>query len=162
MSDMLPRWLNPWVMYRHHQVVSGVLALADMPNLLASQQKTTGDAWVTMQVVQRADGQTVLMGEANVELALQCQRCLGDIIEQFEVAFSRVLVKYEQQLTSVDEADDAMVCEESFDPLTLVEEEFILALPMIAKHDDCDMAYANNEVDEERQHPFANLKDLID
>lgn len=163
MSESLPKHINPWLIYRQHERVTGALALTDMPNLMASQLRQSGDAQVSIEVVQRQDGRVMLQGEGEVELELECQRCLKPVLDVLEVRFSLVLVKYEQQLASVDEEDDALVCEEKLELAPLFEQEFILALPMIAKHSDCDMAYKNESVvsDEDRQHPFANLKDLM-
>lgn len=162
MSDLLPQYVNPWLLYRHNETVRGTLSLAAMPNLRDSQNRDDALAQVTLSVKQREDGQIVLDGEASIELALTCQRCLKPLIETFLAPVHLVLVKYERQLASVNDDDDAIVCEEHLLLAPLIEQELILALPMIAKHNHCEASYdnaTNNEA--ERQHPFANLKDLL-
>ncbi|PID65210.1 MAG: hypothetical protein CR977_01885 [Gammaproteobacteria bacterium] len=73
-----------------------------------------------------------------------------------------VLVKYERQLAAVSDEDDAIVVDDELELAPLIEQELILALPMIAKHDDCQATYDNTPAAEaERQQPFANLKDLL-
>lgn len=162
MSNSLPYYVNPWLLYRHHETVSGQIALSRMPNLRDSQNRQDGNAHVQLTVEKRDDGQTVLFGKATAELELDCQRCLKPLIKTFEATFELVLVKYEQQLSSVSDEDDALVVLEQLELNPLIEQELILALPMIAKHDNCQAIYENtaNGVIE-RQQPFANLKDLL-
>lgn len=162
MSNSLPQYVNPWSLFRHHETVSGQLSLAKMPNLRTSQNRQHGEATVSISVVKRDDGQIVILGNANAELELDCQRCLQPIVEAYEAQFELVLLKYEHQTENVSEEDDAIVVEEQLALAPLIEQELILALPMIAKHDDCQANYENsaNELTE-RQQPFANLKNLL-
>lgn len=162
MSKSLPRHVNPWLLFRHHETVAGSLALTEMPNLSASQNLEVGEAHVQLSVEKRHDGHMILLGEASIELELICQRCLRPFRDFFSTHFELVLVKYERQLASVDDDDDAMVVEEELLIAPLIEQELLLELPMIAKHDDCEMRYDNAPTAEaERQQPFANLKDLL-
>lgn len=162
MSDSLPLIVDPWLMYRRNHEVVGILPLSQMPNLQVSQNRETGTADVRVAVQQREDGQMVIVGTAEIELELDCQRCLKPLVTIINAVFELVLVKYEQQLSSVSDDDDAIVCEDSLELAPLIEQELILSLPMIAKHDDCQAAYENTANDmADRQHPFANLKDLL-
>lgn len=163
MSDTLPLYINPWLLYRHHEVVNGRLPLAEMPNLLSSQLQQEGDVEVHFSVIKRDDDKVVLIGKATADLRLECQRCLQPFEQTFAVDIELVLVRYDRERALLDEADDAIVCEEKLALVPLVEQELILALPMIAKHEHCQTAYENTAANKvpERQHPFANLKDLL-
>lgn len=162
MSDSIPLTVDPWLMYRRNHEVVGTLPLSQMPNLRTSQNRETGDATVRVAVEQREDGQTVIVGKAEIELELECQRCLNPLVTTISADFELVLVKFERQLSSVSDDDDAIVCEDSLELAPLIEQELILSLPMIAKHDDCQAMYENTADEEaDRQHPFANLKDLL-
>lgn len=162
MSHSLPKHVNPWLLFRHHETVNGQLKLSAMPNLCESQNRQSGEVQASLSVIMREDGQTVLRGEASAELALDCQRCLQPLVETFIASFELVLLKYEHQLDNVSDEDDAIVVEEQLELAPLIEQELILALPMIAKHDDCQADYENSEkMAVERQQPFANLKDLL-
>lgn len=162
MSHSLPQYVNPWLLFRHHETVNGQLSLAKMPNLRASQNRQNGEATVSISVTKRDDGHIVILGSANAELELECQRCLKPIIEDYVTQFELVLVKYENQTNSVSDEDDTIVVEEHLELAPLIEQELILALPMIAKHDNCQANYENSANEEaERQQPFANLKDLL-
>lgn len=162
MSCSLPKKINPWLLFRYHETVSGQLELSAMPNLRNSQSRQESIAQVVLSVVSREDGQVVLRGEANIELELECQRCLQPLIATFVAPFELVVVKYDYQLETVSEEDDAIVVEEQIEIAPLIEQELILALPMIAKHDDCQANYENSvALTTEHQQPFANLKDLL-
>ncbi len=162
MSDSLPIYVNPWLLFRRGETLEGTLSLALMPNLQTAQRRQVGEARVRLMAKKRDDGRTVLRGEARAALVLQCQRCLEDFEETFIAPFEFVIVKSESQLASVSEQDDAIVVEEQLELAPLIEQELILALPMIAKHGDCQANYNNSDSGEaERQQPFANLKSLL-
>lgn len=162
MSDSLPLIVDPWLMYRRNHEVIGILPLSQMPNLRASQNREAGHADVRVAVQKREDGQMIIVGDAEIELELDCQRCLQTLVTTIKAVFELVLVKYERQLSSLAHDDDAIICEDALELAPLIEQELILSLPMIAKHKNCQAAYKNTANDEaERQQPFANLKDLL-
>lgn len=162
MSESLPLIIDPWLMFRRNHVLNGMLSLSAMPHLQASQNREAGEASVYIAIKQREDGQPMIIGEAEIELELDCQRCLNPLVTTVKTMFELVLVKYERQLASIDVADDAIICEDSLELAPLIEQELILSLPMIAKHKDCQAAYKNTADDDtELQQPFANLKDLL-
>ena len=116
-------------------------------------------------------------GEAQLWLSLSvqapvwltCQRCL----QPFEVplAFERRLrfVRGEAEAEALDaeSEDDVLALSQSLDLRELVEDELLLALPIVPRHEVCPqplpMAAAEDEaVDDlpERPHPFAALQAL--
>ncbi len=162
MSNSLPLIIDPWLLYRHNNELVGTLLLSQMPNLQASQNKEESTASVRIAVTQREDGHTVIIGNAEIELELDCQRCLQPLVELVKSNFELVLVKYEHQLSSVSDVDDAIICEDKLELAPLIEQELILSLPMIPKHSDCRPMYENIvDEDADRQTPFANLKSLL-
>ncbi len=162
MSNSLPLIIDPWLLYRHNNELVGTLLLSQMPNLQSSQNREESTASVRIAIKQREDGQKVITGNAEIELELDCQRCLQPLIEVIKADFELVLVKYEHQLSSVSDADDSIVCEDNLELAPLIEQELILSLPMIPKHSDCRPMYENKvDDDADRQTPFANLKSLL-
>ncbi len=162
MSDTLPLTIEPWLMYRRNHELVGSLLLSQMPNLQASQNREESVVKIRVAVKQREDGHKVIVGSAEVELELNCQRCLQPLVKVIKADFELVLVKHEHQLSSVNDSDDAIVCEDSLELAPLIEQELILSLPMIPKHEDCQAMYENAvDGDADRQQPFANLKDLL-
>jgi uncharacterized protein len=73
---------------------------------------------------------------------LECQRCLDDFAWGFDVATDVLLAHDEAELAALD-ADSSLevvLADSQLDPLALVEDELVLALPFAPRHADaaCD------------------------
>ncbi len=97
----------------------------------------------------------------QVGLVLQRQRCLEALEWPCEVE-NRLLLLRPGEAPPEDElendAEDALEVEPLTDLLALVEDEVLLALPLVPRHDDCDPPVKAG-VDEEIS-PFAVLRQL--
>lgn len=83
--------------------------------------------------------QTWLVLQASVSLPLQCQRCLKTVQQTVKVdrAFHFV-VDEATALTLDDESeDDVLVASKTFDLLALIEDELLMAMPIVARHEVC-------------------------
>ncbi|KAF1045799.1 YceD family protein [Xylophilus sp.] len=102
-------------------------------------------------------------------LPLTCQRCLGpvDVPVVIDRDF-RFVATEEQALAEDDDTDDELlVLSREFNLLDLIEDELILDLPAVPRHDVCpvpvrlsveDADFAQAEA--EQPHPFAGLAAL--
>jgi uncharacterized protein len=99
-------------------------------------------------------------------LVLRCQRCLGELGHDLVVESALQPVRAGQKLPD-DELEndeiDAIEVAGELDVLSLVEDEIILALPIVPRHDDCG-ASRPQELDAgaHRESPFAVLARLRD
>jgi len=106
--------------------------------------------------------------KAEVDLALQCQRCLSAVVQKVEAMRDFLFVADEATAETLDEDSEAdvLVVSRDFDALSLVEDELILALPLVPRHESCPQNLPDAAVDEafeqasERPHPFAALAAL--
>jgi uncharacterized protein len=102
--------------------------------------------------------------EAHTHLPLMCQRCLTPVSTQLLVSQDLRFVASEDQAAFEDEEseEDVLALELSLDVLALVEDELIMAMPIVPLHDDCqpDGYTAEPEVVEEKPNPFAALAAL--
>ena len=75
----------------------------------------------------------------SVTLELVCQRCLQSMSQASNVARSFRFVKDEAEAERLDEhsEDDVLALGHPLDVLALVEDELILALPLIPRHEVC-------------------------
>ena len=109
---------------------------------------------------------------AHAVVPLQCQRCLGPLAELLEVERSIRFVRGEDLAARLDEEadDDVLSLPPALDLHALVEDELILALPLVPRHEGpCPepllSAQSANEnasaqpADKE-PHPFAALASL--
>lgn len=78
-----------------------------------------------------------LTGHATVHL--QCQRCLSVMAVDLEVDRRFWFAPDEAQAAAWDEdtEDDVLVGSRSFDVLELLEDELLLALPLVPRHEVC-------------------------
>ncbi|MEO6409958.1 MAG: YceD family protein [Burkholderiaceae bacterium] len=73
---------------------------------------------------------------ANVALTLQCQRCLEGVTVDVQASRSFLFVHGEAQAAALDEQteDDVLPITRSLDLISLVEDELLLALPLVPHH----------------------------
>jgi uncharacterized protein len=77
--------------------------------------------------------------QANVEVTLQCQRCLQAMQQPIAVDRWFQFVGNEDDAARLDEEseEDVLAASARFDLLELLEDELILALPIVPRHEDC-------------------------
>jgi uncharacterized protein len=106
---------------------------------------------------------------ASAVLPLTCQRCLGPVDQPVCVERSFRFVKNEALAAILDEdsEEDVLALSRDFDLLELVEDELIMGLPAVPKHEVCpepvrmqvaDAAFV--DVPLEKPNPFAALAEL--
>ena len=107
----------------------------------------------------------------RAELPLVCQRCLQPVVVAVAETADFRLVREEPELTQdeLDAQDDALPAEHPIDVLELIEDQLLLALPIVPVHDRCPQPLPGSRPGgevadaepESRQTPFANLRDLL-
>ncbi len=105
---------------------------------------------------------------AEVDLPMQCQRCLTLVVETVQAEREFVFVADEATAEAMDDEseEDVLVISRDFDALSLVEDELILALPLVPRHEICPQTLPVDAVDEafeaasQRPNPFAALAAL--
>ena len=114
-----------------------------------------------------ADAQTWLHLQAQATVRLTCQRCLQPVEDHLKVERSFLFVRDEEQAAALDEdsEDDVLVLTRSLDAQDLLEDELLLALPLVPRHDTCPEPLAHVEDEfpeelEEKPNPFAALAAL--
>jgi uncharacterized protein len=106
---------------------------------------------------------------AQAVLPLTCQRCLGPV--ELAVSFDRSFrfVATEEIAAALDEEceEDVLVTEKDFNLLSLIEDELLMALPVVAKHEVCPIPVQLHVADAdfvdepvEKPNPFAVLQQL--
>ncbi len=106
--------------------------------------------------------------EAETHVHLQCQRCLHTVTDNLMVDRAFRFVGTDDEADRLDEEseDDVLVLSRSLDVLDLLEDELILALPLVPRHEVCpeELPTAVGEEDvaapEVKPNPFAALAAL--
>lgn len=106
---------------------------------------------------------------AKATLTLVCQRCLGPVDEavSFERDFRFVESEELAEVEDEESEEDVLVLSKSFDLLELIEDELLMATPLVSKHDVCPTPVKLQAADpgfeapeQEKPNPFAVLQQL--
>lgn len=184
-GGLSPKALDVAAFCRDGGKLDGQVALADLPRLAESVIRPD-DGAEALPVSWRAAGalQPVTGGEpqrlvdldVHAEPLLECQRCLQPVRLPIEVRRRFRFVRGEEAAARLDEEleEDVLALTPRFDLLALVEDELLLALPLVPRHEVCpDLppelrpgaeVEAPTQVDAEAaappEHPFAALAAL--
>ena len=100
---------------------------------------------------------------ADADVILQCQRCLLPLDESVHVDRHFRFVADEDTAAALDDEveDEVLALPKSLNLRDLVEDEMLLALPLVPRHDVCPekipMQFGDVEIVEEKANPFASL-----
>lgn len=98
---------------------------------------------------------------AQVTLRQQCQRCLEPLDVHVEVDRWFRLVADEATALAEDDAaeEDLLAMDQELDAYALLEDDILLAMPLVPRHEDCH-APLSTALDDDLPHPFAVLAAL--
>lgn len=120
-----------------------------------------------LRPVRGGDPEIWLHVGAEATVNLECQRCLQPVAEPLAVRRSFRFARDEATAAQIDadSEDDVLVLTRALDLHELVEDELILALPLVPRHAACPLPLAVPaaevvEPSAERPHPFAALAAL--
>lgn len=136
-------------------------------NALSSQVSwsITGE----MVPVTGGDAQICLHLSAEVSLPMQCQRCMGPVVVDVfsDQSFRFVADEATAEAEDDESEEDLLVLTPELDVLALIEDELIMSVPIVPKHEICPdsvMLSAADEAFEEalaaKPNPFAALAQL--
>ncbi len=119
-----------------------------------------------------AEDEVWLHLQATSRLPLTCQRCMGAVLTPLEIdQWYRFVADEDIAMAEDDESEeDLLVMEPQFDLLAVVEDELLMALPLVPMHETCPEApvFSAGEAElappdgeaEAKPHPFAALAQL--
>ena len=96
--------------------------------------------------------------EADADVTLECQRCLEPLTEHLHVDRKFFYVEGEDTAAALDleSEDDVAALQRSIDLRQLVEDELLLALPLIPRHPVCPGVEGSAVVDAGSADPFGS------
>ena len=151
-----------------------ITPLQNMERLAQEVQGPASDAAVNWRAVGElrpragADDNVWLHLEAKASLPLTCQRCMGAVATPVTIDQWYRFVADEDIAMAEDDAseEDLLVMEPQFDLLAVVEDELLMALPLVPMHETCPVSPvfsagdAEIVAEETRPHAFAALAQL--
>ena len=116
-----------------------------------------------------AEDDVWLLVQAQATLPLTCQRCMAPVPTLLEVdQWYRFVADEDTAMAEDDQSEeDLLVMSPQFDLLAVLEDELLMALPLVPMHETCPVApvfsAGETELDsqeEAKPHPFAGLAQL--
>lgn len=167
MAEHPSRTYDALELARHGRVIEGTLLVSEMTRLASSVAQPTGT--LSYRIVGRLDdrGRAGALLRLTGDLALACQRCGAPLSFHLEREAAFRFVASEEELNAVplddDDEAEAIVGGHSMDLAAWLEEEAILLLPLVPRHDDCQpiaIEAREESVAPTRPNPFAALAQL--
>jgi len=170
----LPVHIDPFRMAETRRLLQGQIALADMARLGESLQNTTGEVSVSLEFGIDNEGIRFIHGHIQAEVGLVCQRCLELMRYPIDSEFMLGLVRSTSEAEALPSHYEPLLVDD--EPLFLrdiIEDELLLALPIVAMHapEECSVELNPTPQAEQAQeendtgaaageNPFAALADL--
>jgi uncharacterized protein len=139
--------------------ISGEIEGAGLKRLAEMQCLTPGIRF-------RLSGGTNERGKPELRLALSgqlqliCQRCLQPLAMALELENRLELAGSQEEIEAAEDEVDRVLAARDMDVAALVEDEVILALPMIPRHENCEAAPEIAAAQAAKKSPFEALAAL--
>jgi len=166
MSANVPETLDAWRMVAAQRRFDGQVALAEMTRLQGLVADTEGECTYSLEF-----GRDEILRVSYVELTIDtalpliCQRSLQRFLLPVSIVQRLGLIRDEEEESSLPEGYEAMLVPDDGQlvPLELVEDELVLAVPVVPLSPDgepVDADWAPSQEEADKANPFAALAGL--
>ena len=164
----LPITIDPYKSAQRRLVCNGVFEVSEMNRLLAACKGCDQQVHVNVSFGIDELGLVTISGKGCVSATLICQRCTGDLEVELDIDFVFSPVKNEEAAENLPSYYDAIELNDNGEVnlRELVEDELILAIPLIPRHiiEHCnapaDSVWGQLPEERDNQNPFDVLKQL--
>ncbi|PIJ51933.1 hypothetical protein BL250_02940 [Erwinia sp. OLTSP20] len=165
----LPLTLDPIRTAQKRLDYQGIYTPEQVERVAGSVASVDSDVECAMTFAIDSQRLAVLSGSAKVEVTLTCQRCGQPFAHKVDVSYCFSPVRSDDQAEALPEAYEPVDVDEfgEINLLALIEDEIILALPVVPVHDsehcevsEADMVFGKLPEEAEKPNPFAVLASL--
>ncbi|MFQ5995437.1 MAG: YceD family protein [Acidiferrobacterales bacterium] len=165
MSSGMPVTVDPVRLADTGAKIAGELPVKAMRRLRALCLDDEGKASVSLRFERSGEqGLRQMFGIVTVQLPVACQRCLERMTVTFTVEPSLIVLKPEERSGDLSDESDVLVADKPLSLAEIVEDELLLAMPMIPMHDvdECPARAYTESVErrEPEESPFSVLGKL--
>ncbi|MBL4851393.1 MAG: DUF177 domain-containing protein [Gammaproteobacteria bacterium] len=190
LKSVLEVAVDPYLQARRARHIQGSIAIAKFERLVGTlspkslsavssteqttqkhggtQLQTNTDVEVDVEFSRSVRGQPQFQLTVKATLFAECQRCLGEVSYCINSEKTMLVLNDEAALENAskkfgEEFEFVLAKEEKLILMPIIEDELLLSLPLMFKHDDCQMAVESVDDDEKlekRVNPFAVLSQL--
>ncbi|MDK1023976.1 MAG: YceD family protein [Gammaproteobacteria bacterium] len=168
LTEPIPNSINPAQMAAADRILAGQIPQRELLRFSAYLAETSGTVAFKLRFKKQRDGNVHITGGANTTVAMVCQYCLEPVKLAVNASIAQVVVSNEAEIE--DFRQDILVVEgETIELASIIEDDLILSLPMVATHaadqieenGDClDRLEYEQQDEDSRSSPFAVLKQL--
>ena len=170
-ESRFPVYVDTRRVFEAQSECSGTIALDRLPRLKEHLANDAGEVEATLRFFIGDFGDREISGRVKATLEVPCQRCLEPLAIAVDDQVHLALVKDDEQAAKLRAELDPWICNEiKLQLAELVEEQILLALPIVCMHsaDECQqqLNYASSSAEveqgttERRDNPFAILEEL--
>ncbi|MEY1661847.1 YceD family protein [Isoalcanivorax beigongshangi] len=168
-SGQLPHYIEPRKLADQGGSLSGETTVSELPRLngitLSPGEPVRYDLRFARQ---DEESLRIVEGTITATLSMTCQRCLDAVAYPVQARVCLALVFSEDDIPALPERYDPwLITDERMSPVPLLEEELLLALPLVAMHEQCPTDLPDVLVTEDEapaatkaENPFAILASL--
>lgn len=170
LNSSLPIYIDPRKYANHEMALEGQISLNQLKELCAALASDVGEVAVHLNFKVDEDRRYIATGNLKTQVQLICQRCMEPTPYDVEIELALAFVYDEDHAKNISVDFDPVVMTEGEIVLAkMIEEELLLALPVVAYHDQsgCNpiaLKYASSTDDapddEENPNPFSILAQL--
>lgn len=162
-EKLIPEHVDPFRYAEQRLSLSGIVKIQDMQRVSANVVPVEG-AFVTVDLQFGVDEQKIsyIKGHLDTTVTLQCQRCMEpynyEIMADFVLGIANTLLEAN---AFPEQYEPVLVKEGSLALRELIEDELILNLPIVPRHeaDDCKVVFPSSET-KKGDSPFHVLESL--
>ncbi|OUS13002.1 hypothetical protein A9Q89_04325 [Gammaproteobacteria bacterium 53_120_T64] len=168
-TSIIPREVDALKACTQGATYEGVIMPEDLPRLAAAVVSIQREMTGKVRFFRDESNYRMVTAELHTVVSVQCQRCLSALDYQLRAEMDLAIVVSEGQLESLPKEFEGWLLDESgsADLYEAIEEELLLALPIVSYHDQADCSasgqYSTGDFEEplaEKKNPFAVLGDL--
>ncbi|MEE1925847.1 YceD family protein [Pseudomonas sp. 148P] len=168
LNDPIPPHVDPRKLADRGVSIEGSVPLADLERLCDPLSDNVGTVQAKFDFERDEQGSVVFHTDLNVEVKMVCQRCLELVTLPIHSECTYAVVKEGANTQSLPKGYDVLeLGEDPLDLQALVEEELLLALPIVPAHhpEECQQPAGADEPEPsedevKRSNPFSVLAQL--
>jgi len=136
-TQKLPKYIQPSRLFESDMLLQGSLPLSSFPRLQEFLLNNAGEVVLDLKGGRDVERIIYINGNLQAVLHLECQRCMKVVDYPLSISLNLSPVFSEEGSKRLPERyEPLMVEDDQIDLVTLVEDELLLNLPMIPKHED--------------------------
>ncbi|MCD8513778.1 MAG: YceD family protein [Nitrincola sp.] len=162
----LPKKADPRKLAERGAKITGIAEISAMPRLASYLCSEQGAVDVTLEFAVDEQHLRTVSGSAVGQVFMTCQRCLEPVAIDVKASLNLAVVLNDEQARNLPRYfDPLLVEEEDVALLPIIEDELILSLPSVPKHQDCSVKTSWGETEsvhlqQEKPNPFSVLAAL--